>query len=120
MHDDRQDGAHAETKPDERYAPGSPDRQEIQPLDPEPATPLGTSWLLSWYFLARTWIGAVWNSRWPGTPTSGWRLAPLLRRSFAVGLVGLALWWLVMPMVFPVSSEAVVNAGLVQVRAPME
>jgi multidrug resistance efflux pump len=55
-----------------------------------------------------------------GVSPSGWRLLPLLRRAAAVGMVGLALWWLVVPLMFPVSSEAVVNAAVVQVRAPMD
>ncbi len=42
------------------------------------------------------------------------------RRTVGVALVVAALWWLVLPLVFPVTSEAVVNARTVQVRAPID
>ncbi len=43
-----------------------------------------------------------------------------VRRVVGVALVVAALWWLVLPLVFPVTSEAVVNARTVQVRAPID
>ena len=42
------------------------------------------------------------------------------RRVVGVTLVAAALWWLVLPLVFPVTSDAVVNARTVQVRAPID
>ena len=42
------------------------------------------------------------------------------RRVVGVSLVVAALWWLVLPLVFPVTSDAVVNARTVQVRAPID
>lgn len=58
----------------------------------------------------------------PPSAAQRWRagLGRLTRRVVAVSLVALALWWLVVPLAFPVTSEAVVNARLVQVRAPIE
>ena len=48
------------------------------------------------------------------------RGAAAARRVVGVSLVSAALWWLVLPLVFPVTSEAVVNARTVQVRAPID
>lgn len=48
------------------------------------------------------------------------KLGSRLRRLFAVGLVLFVLWWLVLPLAYPVSSQAVVNARLVQIRAPID
>ena len=59
------------------------------------------------------------NSRGDG-PGRGPRLGPLVRRVIALGLVAFAVWWLVVPLLFPITSEAVVNAQLVQVRAPID
>ncbi len=48
---------------------------------------------------------------------SVWRLA---RRAVGLAMVVAALWWLVVPFFFPVTSQAVVNARMVQVRAPID
>ncbi|HVS37808.1 MAG TPA: HlyD family efflux transporter periplasmic adaptor subunit [Gemmataceae bacterium] len=46
-----------------------------------------------------------------------WRF---VRRGVGAALVVAALWWLVVPLLFPVTSQAVVNARMVQVRAPID
>ena len=48
------------------------------------------------------------------------RLGTGIRRIVGVALVVVALWWLVLPLVFPVTSDAIVNARTVQVRAPID
>ena len=48
---------------------------------------------------------------------SVWRLA---RRAAGLAMVVAALWWLVVPFFFPVTSQAIVNARMVQVRAPID
>ena len=56
----------------------------------------------------------------PGKPRDGssfWRLA---RRTTAVCMIAAAFWWLVVPFFFPVTSQAVVNARMVQVRTPID
>jgi multidrug resistance efflux pump len=47
-------------------------------------------------------------------------LGRFARRLLAVGLVGCALWWLAVPFFLPISSEAVVNTRIVQVRSPID
>ncbi len=47
-------------------------------------------------------------------------LGRLIRRLVALALVGLALWWFALPLFFPVTNQAVVNARLVQIRAPID
>ena len=54
------------------------------------------------------------------TPTPrSFGVGTLLRRGLAFAVLTAVLWWLVLPVVFPMSSQAVVNARLVQVRAPI-
>lgn len=48
------------------------------------------------------------------------RAGTAIRRVVGVALVLAALWWLALPLVFPVTSDAVVNARTVQVRAPID
>ena len=48
----------------------------------------------------------------------GWACR-MLRRTVALGLLLLALWFWALPFFFPVTSRAVVNARIVQVRAPI-
>ena len=48
------------------------------------------------------------------------KLGVALRRTVGLALVAVALWWLVLPLAFPVTSDAIVNARTVQVRAPIE
>ena len=48
------------------------------------------------------------------------RIGAAVRRTVGVGLLAAALWWLVLPLIFPVTSDAVVNARTVQVRAPID
>lgn len=55
-----------------------------------------------------------------GKPRDWLRLGALLRRTIAIVLVLIAVWWLVVPLLFPITSDAVVNARLVQVRAPID
>lgn len=57
-----------------------------------------------------------------GTParTFRQRSTAVVRRVVGLSLVTAALWWLMLPLVFPVTSEAVVNARTVQVRAPID
>ena len=44
-----------------------------------------------------------------------WRTA---RASLALVVLTALLWWLVLPLIFPVTSRAIINARTVQVRAP--
>jgi multidrug resistance efflux pump len=53
-------------------------------------------------------------------PRFGWRPGAIIRRTIAIALVVAAVWWLVVPLLFPITSDAVVNARLVQVRAPID
>ena len=48
------------------------------------------------------------------------RLGSWIRRLLAAALVGIAIWWMVLPLFFPVTNQAVVNARLVQIRAPID
>ena len=48
------------------------------------------------------------------------RAGVILRRTVGLGLLAAALWWLVLPLAFPVTSDAIVNARTVQVRAPID
>lgn len=48
------------------------------------------------------------------------RAGVAVRRTIGVGLVVAALWWLMLPLLFPLTSDAVVNARTVQVRAPID
>lgn len=56
----------------------------------------------------------------PAAPVPRRRLGWLLRRLVALSLVVLVLWWLAVPLFFPITTQAVVNARLVQVRAPID
>lgn len=60
----------------------------------------------------------------PARPAPHWtirrRLGAALRRTVGISLVLAAGWWLVLPLLFPVTSDAVVNARTVQVRAPID
>lgn len=56
----------------------------------------------------------------PAPPPRGSWVGKLVRRSVALLLIGVTLVWLVLPMVCPVTSQAVVNAVIVQVRAPID
>jgi multidrug resistance efflux pump len=58
---------------------------------------------------------AAQRRRWPQI-----KPARLVRRALAAALIAAALWWLVLPFAFPISSEAVVNARIVQVRSPID
>ena len=44
----------------------------------------------------------------------------ILRRTVGLSLLVAALWWLALPLAFPVTSDAIVNARTVQVRAPID
>lgn len=46
-----------------------------------------------------------------------WRV---VRRLGGLALVGSALWWLALPIAFPVARQAIVNSRIVQVRAPID
>ena len=60
----------------------------------------------------------------PAVPRAGARWSLGLGRRFrqltALTLLALAVWWLVLPLGFPITSQAVVNSRLVQVRAPID
>ncbi len=62
------------------------------------------------------------HSSGPAIPrrTTRQKCGTALRRSIGICLVAIALWWLVLPLAFPVTSDAIVNARTVQVRAPIE
>ena len=47
--------------------------------------------------------------------SSVWRMA---RASLALVVLTALLWWLVLPLIFPVTSRAIINARTVQIRAP--
>ncbi len=53
-------------------------------------------------------------------PAKAWPRGRILRVAIAVALLVLALWSVVLPSVFPISSQAVVNARIATVRAPIE
>ncbi len=48
------------------------------------------------------------------------RVGVILRRTVGLSLLAAALWWLALPLAFPVTSDAIVNARTVQVRAPID
>jgi len=52
--------------------------------------------------------------------TMAQRIGVNLRRGVGVSLLAVALWWLILPLAFPVTSDAIVNARTVQVRAPID
>jgi multidrug resistance efflux pump len=52
-----------------------------------------------------------------GPRFSFWRL---FRRTAALVMAAAAFWWLAVPFFFPVTSQAVVNARMVQVRTPID
>jgi multidrug resistance efflux pump len=51
---------------------------------------------------------------------SGTRVWRLARRALVLSILVLLGWWVVVPFVFPLTSQAVVNARTVQVRAPID
>ena len=53
-------------------------------------------------------------------PRSRFSVARTARMCIALALITAALWWLVVPFFVPVTSQAVVNARMVQVRAPID
>ena len=106
--------------PDQETAPAAvPDTWD--PADPEEVEPVAVA--------AAAGRREEVVSSWALAPQPGagqpplWqrlRLGRLLRRLVAVSLVAAALWWLALPWLMPVTSVAVVNARLVQVRAPID
>jgi multidrug resistance efflux pump len=47
-------------------------------------------------------------------------LGRIIRRTAALLMAAAAFWWLAVPFFFPISSQAVVNARMVQVRTPID
>jgi multidrug resistance efflux pump len=43
-----------------------------------------------------------------------------LRRTAAGAILGVLVWWFLIPLLFPVTSQAVINARVVQVRTPID